>query len=430
MGAPQPSSLAALRMSSAPRREGGIENDFVLFDPVPWQFPPPKLPVLPALRKNALGRGLHKPLWLGREHRLYTKARYALRDALAACGVGPEGVLLAPAYHCRTMLDPAIALGARFELFRLTPSLTPDLDHVEQRLRQASGSIRAVLMPHFFGLTQDLSPLMALCRQHGAQLIEDCAHALPLQSAVSGAGHWGDWCIASPYKFFASPDGGVLWSGTGRAWPRTGPVLRQARWRAELRHCVHLYAQTRHRLSPHAKGTQQHREPLTVERVAPERIAAEEGSLAMRVRLTGPSADYRICDEHLGCATISRWVMNHTNIDVMLDHRRRNYRTWAEAVRGFAHARALLPELGNADAPYMFPLVVEQAAETFARIKRAGVPVYRWDSLAVSDCEVSALYRLQLLHLPCHQALSAVELRWLINTVSACLAGGPAEQHV
>ena len=386
--------------------------DYLLFDPVPYHFPPPALPVLPALRwPGGRRRYTPAPAW-ARHGRLYTRARYALLDAYRLCGVGPGGGLLAPSYHCRTMLDPALALGAPVHLFALRPDLGPDLDALDRQLRTAQIPVRAVLMPHYFGLSQDLQPLARLCRQRGAMLVEDCAHALPLQGTRNGMGTTGHWCVASPSKFFSCSDGGALWAGDGSPLPPLPPLRRQG-WRDELRQLATRRA---------------HHDRRSMAPVGPPDLAldpAQQGAMAHSVRLAGPSADYRHELADQACSRVSRWIMASSDIAALVATRRRHYLAWADATAGLRHASALQPQLGALDTPYMFPLLVDAPAARFAALKRAGLPMYRWDCLAMSACSTAQRYRLGLLQLPCHQGLDARELAWLIDGVRRVLAARP-----
>jgi dTDP-4-amino-4,6-dideoxygalactose transaminase len=58
-------------------------------------------------------------------------------------------------------------------------------------------------------------------------------------------------------------------------------------------------------------------------------------------------------------------------------------------------------------------------------LKKLGVPIWRWDDMAASDCAISQRYREHLLHLPCHQALSDAELQWMLQAVSKVMRCGP-----
>jgi perosamine synthetase len=62
---------------------------------------------------------------------------------------GPTGALLAPAYHCRTMLDPALALGGAFALYLLNADLTPQLVSIKALVAQHSPRITALVVTHY-----------------------------------------------------------------------------------------------------------------------------------------------------------------------------------------------------------------------------------------------------------------------------------------
>ena len=69
----------------------------------------------------------------------------------------------------------------------------------------------------------------------------------------------------------------------------------------------------------------------------------------------------------------------------------------------------------------MFPLLIDSPHRHFHLLKLLGLPVWRWDEMAVSECAVAAKYRLNLLHLPCHQELSAEQMDWMVQVVQQVL---------
>lgn len=396
--------------------------DYLLFDPTPFAFPRPVVPLLAPLQTRDLRwRPTRRPAWAA-NGRLYARARYALFDAFRLSGVGPGGGLLAPALHCRTMLDPALALGAPVQLFALRPDLSPDMADVERQLRQASVPVKAVLMTHFFGLAQDLAPLAALCRQWGAALVEDCAHALPLQSAQVGLdpadqngaagqmGRTGQWCVASPYKFFACEDGGALWSGSGQALPDL-PALQRPGLRRQWQQWRLLRARARVPAQPP-------RAALDLGLSLPQ-----SNALASASRQQGVSPDFDLRSTRLACSPLSRCIIDHTDIAGLLRRRRDNFSAWHQALQGSIDLQTPWTRLGPHDTPYAFPVLLNaQPASRFAALKRAGLPIWRWDSLAASDCATSAAYRQRLLQLPCHQALTATQMAWMIDTLRQVVA--------
>jgi hypothetical protein len=145
---------------------------------------------------------------------------------------------------------------------------------------------------------------------------------------------------------------------------------------------------------------------------------------------SGISPYYQPEQEHLKSFAFSRWVMRHTNIDRLAKLRRQNYITWTAAVANLPHCSALFPKLPHDSVPYMFPLYIDHPETDFFTLKQLGIPIWRWDDMAVSDCAVASNYRLHLLHLPCHQELSETQMNWMTTTLQNVMlqpeAGHPA----
>jgi len=373
--------------------------EFLRFDPSACHFPAPAVPVLPGLRLGDL-RLLAGPAWPAQGQH-FVRGRYALAAAYGAAGVGARGALLAPAYHCRTMLDPALALGGAIRFYPLEDDLSPDLGALAARL--AEGGVAALLLTHYFGLPQaaaTVAAVHALCRRHGVALVEDCAHAwqVALQRAPlcqPGSGHY---VVASPSKFFGCADGGMLWGAPPQALAPRGWLQEARGWRDAWR-----------------RG--QPAQPP-----APALAAAQPSCGAdVRSRERAPSHQYQPALAASSGLAGSRWIMRHSRLDRLARQRRQHYATWAAQVAGLALARPLWPSLPDDCAPYMFPLLLADDSR-FAALKHAGLPIWRWDELASSDCAVSGRYRLGLLHLPCHQGLEADQLEWMGSQLRRVLA--------
>lgn len=376
--------------------------DFQRFDPAPCKFPRPAVALLPALRWPDLGPAASPAAQLmdmpGSVH--FMRGRYALGAAYRSAGVGPGKALLAPAYHCRTMIDPALALGAPVALYRLHADLSPDLDSVRALLAQRPA---ALVLTHYFGFEQRaaaVAEIEALCRASGTTLVEDCAHAwqvaekrVPLRAARGHA------IVASPYKIFAGDDGGVLWADAGTA------VTQKRSLADELRGLRAMWARRRRSALPAAALPPAGARGLD----AAEAVVAPSSMYQSPLALTQSLAS-------------SRWVVRRTRAAPMIARRRANYQQWAAALRGLPGGRPLFTDLPEACVPYMFPLLLTQADPLFFQLKQAALPIWRWDEMAVSDCTVAASYRLQLLHLPCHQDLDPAQMAWMTALVAKALA--------
>lgn len=390
--------------------------EFQRFDPSRCQFPRPRAALLPTLAWSDLTLGndgtIAPALTHGAGVQHFARGRYALRAAYEAAGVGPAGALLAPAYHCRTMLDPALALGGAIHFYSLNSDLIPDIDSIRAALAAPRHVVKALLVPHYFGFEQpeaSMRALAQLCSQQGIRLIEDCCHSwvVAMQRAAQCQAATGHMLVASPYKFFACADGGTLWGNpTEMAAPPAQPGLS-----GELRAFVAGLQQCMSD-APAAIGH---------DAAPPQADGAHKGE-DRRESGDHPSSLYSRALERTASLAASRWVMRRTKISPAIQRRRANYRAWLGAVSGLPGARALFPELPPDCAPYMFPLYISAPDIQFFALKQAGMPIWRWDEMAVSDCSVASKYRLHLLHLPCHQSLSATQMQWMIDTVAKVLA--------
>lgn len=391
--------------------------DYQVFDPSSCRFPRPRVPVLPHGFMPALGHD-HQfnpgGTALAGQGVYYSRGRYALGEAYRRAGLDGEGVLLAPAYHCVTMLDPALSLGADVLFYPLTLDLAPEMEALDSLLERAAKPVKALLATHYFGFVRDFYPLKQWCAAHNIQLIEDCSHTLFTECyQAKGAGLYGDYVASSPYKFFPCDDGGWLYAPSAAAL--AGATPKPATWLAELR------------------GIKRCLETARQLRVGPDGIASLDGQLAalagkqpevgvdQRCSRPAHSGQYQHDREDISALRGSRWLINHTPVAAMISQRRVNYRRWLGAVADLPGCHPLYPELPDHAVPYMFPLYIDQPMPHFYWLKQLAVPVWRWDEMAISDCPVAQAYRLHLLHLPCHQSLSENEMNWLVAALSKVL---------
>lgn len=365
------------------------------------------LPPLSAAALGPLRRARFRLLTAGRPGRSYSRGRYALFDACRLAGVGRQGALLAPAYHCRTMIDPALRLGAEVRLYPAGADLAPDLDALDRLAGRGKDAARALLLTHYFGFPQALEAVSAFCAERGLALIEDCSHAFFNPVGRDCLGSCGQYTVASPYKFLPGADGGVL---LGAPLP---PAGRGAGLLAELRGLARIWQGAgRPAALPAGEGAV----PEAAQPGEPGRHSVAAGA--------GPSALSALYDpgqEGRAGLRSSRWLLRCCDLAYATERRRAHYRQWLAAVAELPHCRALFPSLPEACVPYMFPLYIDCPEVHFYALKHLGVPVWRWDEMAVSDCPVAAAYRLHVLHLPCHQGCTPLQMEWMLAAVATAL---------
>ena len=106
----------------------------------------------------------------------YYRGRVALSAILRGLGVRPGDEAILQAYTCVAVPSPLIQLGMRPVYADIDRrSLTVDVNCLRQAITRRT---RAIVVQHTFGIPADLSGALALAREAGIPVIEDCAHVL------------------------------------------------------------------------------------------------------------------------------------------------------------------------------------------------------------------------------------------------------------
>jgi dTDP-4-amino-4,6-dideoxygalactose transaminase len=99
----------------------------------------------------------------------------ALHCGLFAVGVGPGDEVLVPSYTFWASVGPIVALGAK-PVFCDVDRETSNLDPADV-LRKITPRTRAMMVVHVWGNPADMERLIAIARERGLGVVEDCSHA-------------------------------------------------------------------------------------------------------------------------------------------------------------------------------------------------------------------------------------------------------------
>ncbi len=133
----------------------------------------------------------------------------ALHLALVTLGVGPGDEVIVPDLTFAASVNAVIHAGA-------TPVLV-DVDPVTWNISPAAirgavtPSTRAIMPVHLYGVPCDMEAIMAIAREHGLLVVEDCAEALGSSIQGRPVGSYGD---AAAFSFFGNK---VITCGEGGA---------------------------------------------------------------------------------------------------------------------------------------------------------------------------------------------------------------------
>lgn len=392
------------------------ELHFSDLDALAHTYPRATVPMLPVLSWSAM-RMFRQPAtsrFLQADACFLRSGRIALAHVFAALDIGPNDQILLPAYHCGSMVEPAMWRDADLDFYAVDAALNLDLADIRRRLTPRT---RAIVATHYFGFPQpSMAALRSLCDDAGVTLIEDCAHAFLGDGQEPAFGYTGHFAIASSVKFFPGTEGGVL-VANGRPLP----VHPQAgSWRRELKAAANILetAGSYQRLG--WPGRMLNRMLQRDSGPGPG-VATVAGSSAA----PSPVPAWRWFipgDFDLAGSRVNRWLLDHYDTARLIARRRAHYRQLAEALSGLRHGKVLFPELPSGVVPYVLPLVIDDPARQFPILKQRALPIWRWDEQIPTDSAISQQYRLHLLQLPVHQELTQEEIGQLIDGFRAVLA--------
>ena len=134
--------------------------------------------------------------------------RTALYLGLKAVGIKNKEVLI-PSFICTAVRHAVVKAGgvARFVDVN-AEDLTFD---IKDLLKKITKNTKAIVLTHYFGgVAKNIEDVIALARDYGLVLIEDCAHSLGARYKGRKVGGFGDFAIYSLTKSMINFGGGVL----------------------------------------------------------------------------------------------------------------------------------------------------------------------------------------------------------------------------
>jgi len=123
----------------------------------------------------------------------------ALHLALVALGIGPGDEVIVPSLTYISSVN-AIAYTGATPVFVDSVESSWQIDPEDVR-RKINPSTRAIMVVHLYGHPCDMDPLVAIAREHGLFMVEDCAEAFGTLYKGRHVGCFGD---VATYSFFGN----------------------------------------------------------------------------------------------------------------------------------------------------------------------------------------------------------------------------------
>jgi len=173
----------------------------------------------------------------------------AIHMALLAAGIGPGDIVFCQSLTFSATANPILYLNAT-PVFIDSDSKTWNMD--PEALTAAFDKYpqsKAVIVVHLYGLAADMDPILKICREHGAAVIEDAAESLGSYYKGRHTGTMGDYGVFSfnGNKIITTSGGGMLVSNNEEKIKKVRFWATQARDQA--RHYQHSELGFNYRMS-------------------------------------------------------------------------------------------------------------------------------------------------------------------------------------
>jgi perosamine synthetase len=360
--------------------------------------------------------------------RFVNRGCMAIGLALQDAQVGAGDEVLMPAYHCISMVEPVLWRNADAVFYRVNADTSVDLSDIEAKITSRT---RALLVAHYFGFPQNMARIRALCDVRKLLLIEDCAHAFFGSVDQAPLGSYGDYAIASTWKFFPSPEGGLLVSARREL---NNIALQKPGLRFQAKTMVnaleHALAYRRFPVfGPLIKV------PLILKDWTLRILNNKSAKAPLPWTPAQTSADEKVSPASWGfdpvlvsqqMSVFSQWIAVHASKQRIVESRRANYVRLLKEFSQLSGCRPLFPTLPAEIVPHVFPLLIDNPDPVFHLLKRQGVPIirfgeYLWPAMPRTLCTVSADLSRRVFQFPCHQDLLPEELEWMIGCIRTTL---------
>lgn len=380
------------------------------------QIPVPNIPTFPVLSWASLFPLFsHKipSLYQSRSILYFTAARYALLHALKEIDAKKNDEILIPAYHCEAMIHPVLDAGCIPIFYKIKENFSTDIEDLEKLITIKSKAIIAV---NYFGFIQNIKDVRKICNNNNLTLIEDCAHSLFGSSNGITVGQTGDYTIGSTKKFFPVAQGGILTCNKDNLKTINHKKIDI---KSEIRFIYNtirksieygrlwifkpiIFIFEKLRFSPPQETSR-----ITVKEF--ENMAHTHNEFSIHEATKQPTR----------LSILLEKALSHHHIFIK---RRENYNFLVKKLQKIPHILIPIPKISSEEVPYMLPIIIENLKNIFPQIEESAIPFQRFGQFLWKDaqrCHVSQKFSRTMLQLPCHQALSEVELQGIVDKIAA-----------
>lgn len=360
-----------------------------------------------------------RPIFAGESvqvHHLFW-ARNAIYHGLSALRVKAGENVLVPSYHCRALVDPLIQYGANVKFYDVNLDLSPNFVDITAKI---DSKTRAIVAIHYFGFPQAIRRFRDLCNSLNLYLIEDCAHVLNSGSEEGVTlGSSGDVSVFSWRKFLPIYDGGQLRINNRQLsldvrWDSGGSIF-----------FLKVAKNTLERLLEDS-GPAWCLRLLSLSQLRSIFLRGCGAAASTALNVNNYEMDFNLDCVDLRMSSVSKFILEHTDMGSIMASRRRNYQYLVKAIGTDTRVRLMFPELPDQVCPWIFPLWTDQLVDLHVTLRACGIPAATWGGVvhpALPLGQFPSARRLynNLVFLPIHQSLQLTDLDRMVEILRKCL---------
>lgn len=372
----------------------------------------PQHPVLQKRDFNFLQKGKNSsiPSVIDQRHVFSTvNGRSALMLALKSMDLQPGDEVLLPAYHCPVMVHPIVNMGCTPVFYRINENTTVNLTDFQEKITK---NTKAAILVHFFGFPSNITKISTICKKHRIYLIEDCSHCFWGEIGNKSVGSYGDFAIASVWKFIPVSQGGYL-------------IVNNTSFLKKIHQQRNsLFFEFKTILNTIEMGKSPDRRDilsslLRIKDFLWQRIGKQSlnsGHYQKKNAQEDPYALGKILDTYktnTGPFIIGK-LFPMLDQNQIIATRRRNYQVMLEWIANQEKIKPLFGNISEKFVPYVFPLLSDDADLIVNKLRKNGINVLRFGHFlfpsAKNNCNFSDTYSKCCVQIPIHQSLNLSDM--------------------
>jgi dTDP-4-amino-4,6-dideoxygalactose transaminase len=352
---------------------------------------------------------------LGAERKTYFYvARNGIYHLMRALGFRNGDTVMMPDYHSGVEVWAVRAAGASVRYYPIRRDMEPDLDELNRLCRSRP---RALYIIHYLGWPQPMKELMALCRERGMILIEDCA--LSWLSELDGRplGSFGDYAVFCLYKTVPVPNGGLVVQNRNGVSALADLPLRRCDRTSVVGRTAELMIEWIRSRSERVGNRL-----LTLKRGAGRALTAlglhrlPVGDISPDFRSAGYETDHL----DIGMSPLCHRLLDRFDYEAIRRKRQRNYLLMHERLAGRVPLWGKRLEEGV--CPLFFPLLVRDKPTAARALWERGITAvelwnYGYPEAKGEEGKEAGFLRDHVLELPIHQDVTPAQVNYMADQV-------------